>query len=123
MSTPSVFQLTQALRIQEQIEKLQAELRSLLSGDALAAGDVAGNGGIPAAASRAKKKSGMSVEGRARIAAAQKARWAKLKVGTEASKAAVASAPKKRRKMSPEARARIVAAVRARWAKVKASKK
>jgi len=52
----------------------------------------------------------ISASGRARIAAAQKARWAKAK-GKKAP-----SAPKKR-KMSASAIARIRAAQKARWAK------
>ena len=70
-----------------------------------------------------KKKSGMSAGGRARIVAAQKLRWAKLKGKTKTPKASAKAAPKKRRKMSPEARARIVAAQKARWAKFRKAKK
>ena len=70
---------------------------------------------------RGPKKGGMSAEGRARIAAAQKARWAKAKV---LKTAAPASAEKPaKRKMSAAGRARIIAAQKARWAKVKAGKK
>ena len=59
----------------------------------------------------------MSAVGRARIAAAQKARWAKVK-GDK-----VEAAPKKRRKMSAAGRARMAAAAKARWAKAKAAGK
>jgi hypothetical protein len=62
----------------------------------------------------------MSAAGRARIAAAQRARWAKVKA--KASIANVVAMPKKRT-MSAAARRRIAAAQRARWAKVKAAKK
>jgi hypothetical protein len=62
----------------------------------------------------------MSVAGRARIAAAQRARWAKLRAKGE--KTNVVAMPKKRT-MSASARRRIAAAQRARWAKVKAAKK
>jgi len=58
----------------------------------------------------------ISAAGRARIAAAQRARWAKLR-GKK-----VVSMPKKRT-MSAAARARIAAAQRARWAKVRAGQK
>ena len=58
----------------------------------------------------------MSASARARIGAAQKARWAKVK-GKKAAKPAVAG----RRKMSPAARAKIAAAAKARWAKAKAA--
>jgi len=52
----------------------------------------------------------MSAAGRARIAAAQKLRWAKQRKGG-----------KGRRKMSAAGRAKIAAAARKRWAKVKAA--
>jgi hypothetical protein len=57
----------------------------------------------------------MSRAGRAKIAAAQKARWAKVK--------AVKPAKAKKRKMSAAAKAKISAAAKARWAKVKAAGK
>jgi hypothetical protein len=57
----------------------------------------------------------MSAQGRARIAAAQRARWAKVK--------GLKTAPKPgKRIMSASARRKIAAAQRARWAKVKARK-
>jgi hypothetical protein len=61
----------------------------------------------------------ISAAGRAKIAAAQKARWAKVKAdgGTKN----VVAMPK--RTMSPAARKKIAAAQRLRWAKVKAAKK
>jgi hypothetical protein len=62
----------------------------------------------------------ISAAGRARIAAAQRARWAKVKAKGE--HANVVTMPKKRT-MSASARRRIAAAQRARWAKVKAAKK
>lgn len=62
----------------------------------------------------------MSLAGRARVAAAQRARWAKIKTSTTQS--SVVTMPKKRT-MSAAARKRIAAAQRARWAKVKAGKK
>jgi hypothetical protein len=63
---------------------------------------------------------GMSAAGRARIAAAQRARWAKVKAKN--TKGNVVTIPRKRT-MSPAARKKIAAAQRARWAKVKAAKK
>jgi hypothetical protein len=62
-----------------------------------------------------KKK--MSAAGRKAIAAAQKARWAKLKGKI------VAKAVKKKRTMSAAARKRIAEFQKARWAKIKAAKK
>jgi len=67
---------------------------------------------------QAKPTRKISAAGRARIAAAQKARWAKLKAGVKAP----VSKPKVRRKLSAEGRARIAAAAKARWAKVRAEK-
>jgi len=61
----------------------------------------------------------ISAAGKARIAAAQRARWAKLRGKSE--KVKVAAAPKKRT-MSAAARKKIAAAQRARWAKVRAGK-
>ena len=54
----------------------------------------------------------ISAAGRARIAAAQRARWAKSKA-----QKVVSILARKGRKMSPAARKRIVAAQKARWAK------
>ena len=55
----------------------------------------------------------MSAASRARMAAGQRARWAKLKLETEVVK------PVKKFTMSPAARAKIGAAMKARWAKAK----
>ena len=59
----------------------------------------------------------MSAKGRARIAAAQRARWAKVRGQQK-----VVPIAKPKRKMSVSARRKIAAAQRARWAKVKAKK-
>jgi hypothetical protein len=59
----------------------------------------------------------MSAKGRERIAAAQRARWAKVK-GQK-----VVPIAKPKRTMSASARQKIAAAQRARWAKVKRQKK
>ena len=59
----------------------------------------------------ATRKGSMSAAGRARIAAAQRARWAKVK-GRK-----IVSIATRRRKLSTAAIARIRAAQKARWAK------
>ena len=61
---------------------------------------------------------------KAKMAAAQKARWAVRKGVTVAATPATSSAPapKEKRKMSAAGRANIRAAVKARWAKVAAAK-
>jgi hypothetical protein len=125
----SLSQLRHALQLSEQIAALEAELKSVLSGDDSDRRSEAGNGKQASAEPKPrKKKSGMSPEGKARIAAAQRARWAKSKgekadATVEAKPAAKAAKPgKKKRTMSPEARARIVAAQKARWAKFRKGK-
>ena len=63
----------------------------------------------------------LSAAARARIAAAQRARWAKVR-GKSGQKPNVLAMPKKKT-MSAAARRKIAAAQRARWAKLKARKK
>jgi hypothetical protein len=77
------------------------------------------NGGSNGKRTRTRKR--MSAAARARIAAAQRARWAKVR-GNGAQKANSASMPKKKT-MSPAARKKIAAAQKLRWAKVKAAQK
>jgi len=59
----------------------------------------------------------LSASGRARIAAAQRARWAKVR------ETAKVVPIRGKRTLSPAARRKIAAAQRARWARVKAGKK
>lgn len=66
-----------------------------------------------------RTKARLSPAARARIAAAQRARWAKVRANGKGKKAA--TSPK--RTMSAGARRKIAAAQRARWAKVRANKK
>jgi hypothetical protein len=63
----------------EHIEARMAEVRRRLRAAGAAAKSVASAQAAPARAGRRPKKHRMSAEGRARIAAAQRARWAKLK--------------------------------------------
>jgi len=67
-------QLRRAANLQDKIESLQKELSRLLGGSAKVAS------GSPAS-SPAPKKRTMSASARKKIAAAQKARWAKVKAG------------------------------------------
>jgi len=77
---PTTAQLKKAIQIAEQIDKLQAELDSVL-GTEVGNGKISASskGGSSPAPKKRRKKSKMSPEGRARIAAAQKLRWAKVK--------------------------------------------
>jgi len=103
ISNLSAQQLRKAATIKDKIDGLQTELERLLGSS------------NSQAASTGKRT--MSASARARIAAAQKARWAKVKGETEK------PASKGKRKMSAAARAKIAAAAKARWAKAKAAGK
>jgi hypothetical protein len=102
LNSLSVEQLRKAVAIKEQIEQLEAQLDSVL-----------GDSAEPLVPS--KKRHRMSAAGRARIAAAARARWAKLKGQQET--------PRKKRKVSAAARLRLSAAAKARWKKAKAAGK
>jgi len=105
----SLHQLSQALQVKEQLERLQSELSQILGGTSSQARQPGPGRGR-----------GMSAAGRARIAAAQRARWAKHKNSVNVSGA---KPQQKRRKMSAAGRAKIAAAARARWKKAKAAGK
>ena len=95
LASLSIDQLRRAIALKEQIEALAGELKGVL-------------GGRPGR--RGKVRSAAT---RARMAAAQRARWASAKGKT----------PKKakrwKRKISAAGRARIAAAAKARWAAAK----
>jgi hypothetical protein len=92
----TIAQLERAIAVKERIETLEQELASVLGA--------------------APKKRTMSASARARIAAAQRARWAKVH-----GKTAGQSSAKPRRKMSAAARKRLSRLVKARWAKAHAA--
>ena len=128
MTNLSLVQLRQAVSIKERIDGLQAELNQLLGKSAPAAlaapVALAASVSAPTDGRRGRKRSAAA---RARMAAAQRARWA-TKAPVAAPKAAPKAAPfapakKRKRNFSPEALARISAAAKARWAKVRASGK
>jgi hypothetical protein len=97
--------LRRAADIKDKIESLQKELARLLgSTDGVAA---------------PRKRRKMSAAGRRKIAAAARARWAKVK----GLKSAAKPIKKARRKMSAAWRAKISAAAKARWKKAKAAGK
>jgi hypothetical protein len=115
---PSTSRLREALAISEQIEKLQSRLNAIIGG-----APASSNAG--AAPTRGGRRT-MSASARARIAAAQRARWAKQKgeIST-ASPAPVASkaiasksrgGSKRRGSITPEGRAKLAALMKARWA-------
>jgi hypothetical protein len=83
-------QLKRAAALKEQIAKLEKELAAIFGASLVSS----------------PKPSKMSAAGRAKVAAAQKARWAKVK----GSKKVETEKPKTKRTLSPAARAKIVAA-------------
>src|SRR5687768_3612181 len=89
----TVAQLKRAIAIKGRIEELEAELSSVLG----AGGPISGG----ARATGAPQRRRMSVAARAKIAAAARARWAKVNAGKTA---------KRKRTMSPASRAKIAAA-------------
>ena len=100
----------------KQIDVQIAELRGMLDGNR-------SETTADASESAPRKRRKFSSAAIARMRAAQKARWAKIKGESEPSEpAATAAAPKRKRRMSKEGRARIVAATKARWARVRAEK-
>ena len=94
-------QLIQAANIKDKIATLEKQLAAIL--------------GSPAKLAPSSTKPKFSAAARAKISAAQKARWAKTK--------STPPVAKKKSKMSAAGRARIAAAAKARWAKVKAAGK
>jgi hypothetical protein len=99
--TSVVEQLQQErTRLASQLEKLNKAISALNS-----------------SSNNSNRKGTMSASGRARIAAAQRARWAKVK-GQK-----VVSITARKRTLSASARKSIAAAQRARWAKWRTAKK
>jgi hypothetical protein len=96
-------QLRQAANLKDQIAGLEKQLHALLGQNSA--------GHKPAA-----KKSTMSAAGKAKIAAAQRARWAKVK-GVKA------TASPAKGKMSAATKAAVSAKMKAYWAKRKAAQK
>ncbi len=117
MPAPSIPELQRAIQISEQIQKLEAELASILnwSSSGKPASQApkrgrprkiqeAGLGSIdplsPGAGEEMakRKKRRISAEARERIAAAQRARWAKQRASAGPVTAVVMEEPKKKRK-------------------------
>lgn len=130
----SVEQLKRALEVREQIEKLEQELSSILSDTPVTT--VAPEKSIAAAKATpaAKGKKGkriMTDEWKAKIAAAQARRWAKVRAEKAAKikpakplfETFVEKAAPGRKVMSAETKAKIGAAIRASHAKARAGRK
>jgi hypothetical protein len=114
----SVEQLRSVVAIKEQIERLEQALERIAG--TRGPGRPRTNGfTLP---SFGLKRRRLSADARARIAAGQRARWAKIK-GNSSAAPAKASNGKPKRKVSAATKARLAAVARARWAKAKASGK
>jgi hypothetical protein len=100
-------QLREIISIKEQIESLQAQLEAIAGGDVAPA--------LHPGRGRYKR----SPAARARMAAAQRARWA----GIKETSGRVGRPPGKKgkRRLSAAGRAAIIAGTKARWAKLKAT--
>ena len=100
------------------VVEIDAEITRLQQAKALLTGTTAIDGRNPARPSGARntRRWTMSAEAREKIAAAQRARWAKSGTGKPVKRA-------KKRTLSAGARAKIAAAQRARWAKTRRGKK
>ncbi len=119
LSSLSVAQLRRAIAIREEIEALEKELASIQG---------LSPAPVPAPSKKAAKKRTMSPEARAKIAASQKAVWAKRKgkkttVAKVATKAPAKPASQPKRKLSPAGRKRLSALAKARWAAAHAAGK
>jgi hypothetical protein len=108
----STVQLRRIADIKERIDSLQYELSRVL-----------GDGGKTSVKVPGKRIIRMSTAGRARIAAAQRARWAKYNAAKGVPAAKSSKSSRSRRTLSSAAKAKIAAAARARWAKAKAAGK
>ena len=106
----TVTQLKRATAIKEQIEALNNELRSIFSGSA-------SSGAAP------KKMPTMSDAVKKKIAAAQKARWAKLRGAKPATLPIKPAAKPNKTTMSSATRAKLSAKLKAYWAAKRAGKK
>jgi hypothetical protein len=97
-------------RLQKSVNRLNAAINAL-------------GGSASTGHTMSSKRPTLSAVARARIAAAQRARWAKVRgQGRKAAQKTNVSMPAKKR-MSQAARRKIAATQRARWAKVRAAKK
>lgn len=111
----SPSQLRQAADLKEKIAALEKELAGILGSPS----------STTAVKSTGKPKGGMSPEGRARLVAAQKARWAKIKAAKPVGVGQPAT-PKPgatKGKMNAATKAKLSAKLKAYWAKRRAAKK
>jgi len=110
MNTPTIDQLKRGLEIAEQIGALEREMASILHGQSVPSSSKSKR---PASAPKKTKKRNLSPEGLARIIAAQKKRWSKVK-GRKVQAPKVAA--NKKSGITPAGRAKLAESMKARWA-------
>ena len=98
----TLTQLKRAVALKGQISKLGDELRGIFDGFAEKI--------------TAPKKRTMNTSAKRKIAAAQRARWTKLRRGKAATRSAKPAGQASKKKMSPAARAKLSAKLKAYWA-------
>ena len=122
MPTPLIDQRRRALHVSEQIERLQSELASLFGSKAPRKQRATTSNKQDDVSKQGRKRRRMSAAARAKIAEAQRQRWAKQKgtaaQGKRGKSSKSAAGPKKKRNggITPEGRAKLAAAMKARWA-------
>jgi hypothetical protein len=115
--------LTDALQqLREERERAQSQVEKLDSAISVLQDLVGGNG---SSAVRTSSRGGrvVSAVARRRMAAAQRARWAKVRTQSKTNADGKSSGTAAKRTLSVAARRKIAAAQRARWARVKAQRK
>lgn len=105
----SISQLKRAAGIKEQIEKLNKKLVNILGAQAKSR-------------TAPKKQRTMGAAVRKRIAAAQKARWAKIHGAKPSTRSVKPAATTKKKTMSAAAKAKLSKKLKAYWAAKKAGK-
>lgn len=96
-------------KAQQEVTKLQLAISAIE--------DLAGQNGSSSSGRRSSGNRVVSAAARARMAAAQRARWAKVRGHSTGAKSSSAA---KRSRLSPAARRKIAAAQKARWARFRA---
>ena len=110
----SAQQLRKAADLKEKIDGLQDQLNAILGGEVPTPADAE----TPPAQKNGRRKVG--AEGRARMAAAQRARWAAKRIeGPSKTAPATVSKWKPKRYISPSLRKARSEAMKARWAKAR----
>jgi hypothetical protein len=108
-------QLRHAASLRERIEALEKELTDVLG--------VTTEPTVAPVPVAKRRKRRFSAATRAKMAAAQQARWASRKAGASVVAKAPVPVKKPKKQLSAAARAKLAAAAKARWAKVKAAGK